>query len=101
MKIYKRLIDILDTHLQIITQELEETKRRNTLAGFHAECGKEIYEISNLYPANEVDAAIIFKEWCKGVLSECRPVHKVLREYAEFTADPSQFIKWATNRTKE
>lgn len=56
---------------------------------------KRINEISYLYPACEEDAFIIYEEWAKGILSECRPSEEMLRAYAKYTADPIQFKIWA------
>lgn len=69
IKIFKLIQDVL-------TQEL------NLLI----ETGRTIEDIANQYPSDGVDAAIIFEEWCKGVLSTKRPPTTMLRDYAKFTA---------------
>ncbi len=102
MNIKNKIDNILSAYLDTAILNLEIAKHKNTLWGMYAESGKEIFEISNRYPANEVDAAIIFEEWCKGLLSECRPDHPVLRKYAAYTADPVRFHEWAImNKSKE
>lgn len=100
MKIINGLHKVIETVLETEELNLKLARDEDTLNGFYAECGKAIFEISNLYPANEIDAAIIFEEWCKGILSECRPDHDILREYAEYTADPIQFHLWKLIITK-
>ena len=101
MKLIDSWHKVIDTVLEQEQIKLKLLRDKDTLNGFYAECGKSIFEISSLYPANEKDAAIIFEEWCKGLLSECRPTHDILREYAKYTADPIQFQLWQTNKTKE
>ena len=98
MKIIKLLQELIESELKLCIEELKEYERLHNQDAFNLEAGRVIEEISNLYPASYQDAAIIFEEWCKGLLLECRPERDVLREYARYTAQPENFRRWLRER---
>lgn len=92
---FKILRKMLEVHLELLNEELQEYKKLHSKDSFNIIAGRKIEEISNLYPASYEDAAIIYEEWCKGLLSECRPDELRLREYAKYVSDPDRYRMWA------
>jgi hypothetical protein len=86
--------DILIAKLELLTAEIREVEYKQGINEYYIEAGKAIEDISNYYPANYEDAAIIFEEWCKGVLTECRPSKEMLKEYAKYTANMDNWRNW-------
>jgi len=95
MKTIKQLLrEWLEKTVEEASLRLLNLKIDNDLNKMYQEAGKDIEEISWRYPATYRDATIIFEEWCKGLLTECRPDEEALRNYSTFTARPSEFQKW-------
>jgi hypothetical protein len=86
--------NILAKHLELLTDKLEENKLHQGINEWYIQIGKRIEDISDYYPASYEDAAVIYEEWCKGILSEKRPDENVLREYAAYTARSDIFNNW-------
>jgi hypothetical protein len=92
--IFKLIYELLETELNLASAKIEEYKSRQDMNEVYIEEWKRIEDISNFYPANYEGAAIIFEEWCKGLLTECRPNGEQLRKYARYTAKSDNFFKW-------
>lgn len=95
-RIFQLIESILTKELELLDSKLKEYEAQQSMNQFYLEAGKAIESISNLYPANYEDAAIIFEEWCKGMLTECRPTQEMLRRYAKYTGDVNNFRNWIT-----
>ena len=95
MKLFKLIADLLEAELYRATAAIKSYEFKTIENQWYIEAGKAIEDIVNLYPASAEDAAIIFEEWCKGLLTECRPDHDVLREYAKYVSNPIKFRTWA------
>jgi hypothetical protein len=98
MKIKELIQEMLVTKLKLMTEQLiqfDQSTRENI---WYLKAGKAIEEISNKYPCCYEDAEIIYEEWAKGVLSECRPSAEDLREYAKHNASPTLYRLWKKNR---
>ncbi|MFA6780234.1 MAG: hypothetical protein WCU80_10715 [Paludibacteraceae bacterium] len=93
-RIFNLLEDILVAKLELLTAKVKEAEYQQGMNKYYLEAGKAIEDISNLYPVDYEDAAIIFEEWCKGVLSEHRPSPEALREYARYTAKDESWWRW-------
>lgn len=92
--IFKIIEEWLAVRLEIAKFDLYIIKKRYSVENWWAETGRRIDEIARLYPAMDEDAIIIFEEWCKGVLTECRPDPEMLREYAKYTANSDRYRDW-------
>lgn len=64
------------------------------MSEYHIEIGKRIGDISSHYPTDYEDAAIIYEEWCKGILTECRPNRDQLRKYAKYNGNIERWFEW-------
>ena len=91
----KLIRKMLEAYMELLIEKIQEYKNLHSKDSFNLIAGRKIEEISNLYPASYEDAAIIYEEWCKGLLSECRPDELKLREYAKYVGDPDKYKQWA------
>jgi len=98
MKLFSLLEGTVAARLEILTEELKQSKQTTGVNEWYLEAGKAIEEISNKYPCDYEDAAIIYEEFAKGLLLECRPSKELLREYAKHYANPTLYRVWAANR---
>lgn len=93
-KIKQLLLSWLEAKTKEVALRVVAVNNEDVRNQMYREAGKPIEELSCLYPAEPKQAAIMFEEWCKGILSECSPDEEALRRYAAFTAQPSEFHKW-------
>lgn len=101
MKLIKKWLsqikkEIKEMFITVINEDIEKELQKE-----YAACGKQIFETECLYPSTRDDAAIIYEEWSKGVISECGLHDDLLREYAKYTADKKTFHEWAYNKNKD
>jgi len=99
-KIFTLLENILVKKVELLDCKLKECEIQQVINKYYIEAGKSIDDIAELYPADYIDAAIIFEEWCKGVLSEHRPSPEALREYARYTAKDESWWRWRKDINK-
>lgn len=95
---FKTLRKLLEAKLALIEERIEEYNKRKSLESYYIEVGKAISDIEGKYPSSYKDACIVYEEWCKGLILECRPSKDMLREYAKMTGNANTFRMWTTNR---
>lgn len=98
MKLLSLLEDTISTKLELLTEQLKQSKQSTGVNKWYLEAGRAIEEISDKYPCSYEDAAIIYEEFAKGLLLECRPSKELLREYAKHYANPTLYRMWAANQ---
>lgn len=97
---FKLIREILTAYLELLTEKVKEYRLLHETDQFNIMAGRAIEEISYRYPATYEDAAIIYEEWCKGLISECRLDGIRLREYAKYTSDSDRYREWVRKYNK-
>jgi hypothetical protein len=101
IKLLKLIVEMFETKLDIMTKQLELLKQQQGRNEYYIVAGKTIEDISDRYPSTYEDAAIIFEEWSKGVLSTHRPYDSQLREFAQFTASDEVWWMWINKKYRK